>query len=366
MPDLDLRHPRAIAMWDISWLLRRWPGAGFEDWDRALDELVERGYDAVRLEAFPHLLSVDPNAEWEFLPGADCHDWGSPLPVRARPWPALGDFIRRCRDRGVVVGLSTWFPQDATEARLRLASPQDHAAAWARILDLLDSERLLDALLYVDLCNEWPHPNWAPFFKEQPRGALYDDWSTEPAMAWMRAAIAALRPYSRGLPLTFSVLPNKRWARRDLEFLDFLEPHIWMAQASDFYERFNYDYPTQGLRGYRMLQQHAEPLYRAERDHWRAELVRLIRETADLSAELDRPVATTECWALVEWRDLPGLDWALIKELCDLGVRTAAETGRWAAIATSNFCEPQFVGMWRDVDWHRELTSLIKGSGKSS
>ena len=91
-----------------------------------------------------------------------------------------------------------------------------------------------------------------------------------------------------------------------------------------------------------------------------------IRETAELSIELDRPVATTECWALVEWRDLPGLDWALIKELCELGVRTAVETGRWAAIATSNFCEPQFVGMWRDVAWHRELTSLIKGSGKSS
>jgi sugar phosphate isomerase/epimerase len=56
-------------MWDISWLLRRWPGAGFEDWDQALDELVERGYDAVRLEAFPHLLSVDPDAAWEFIPG---------------------------------------------------------------------------------------------------------------------------------------------------------------------------------------------------------------------------------------------------------------------------------------------------------
>ncbi len=366
MPSLDLRHPRAIAMWDISWLLRRWPGAGFEDWDRALDELVERGYDAVRLEAFPHLLSLDPDAEWEFLPGADCHDWAAPLPVQARPWPALADFTRRCRGRGVAVGLSTWFPQDATEARLRITSPEDHAAAWARTLELFEAEGLLDALLYVDLCNEWPHPNWAPFFRAQPAGAGHDDWSTEPAMAWMRAAITALRPHSRGLPLTFSVLPNKRWARRDLAFLDFLEPHIWMAQASDYYERFDYDYPTQGLRGYRMLQQHAKPLFSAERDHWRAELARLIHETAQLSVELDRPVATTECWALVEWRDLPGLDWALIKELCELGVQTAAETGRWAAIATSNFCEPQFVGMWRDVAWHRELTSLIKRPGKSS
>lgn len=24
---------RAITMWDFSWLERRWPGAGYEDWD---------------------------------------------------------------------------------------------------------------------------------------------------------------------------------------------------------------------------------------------------------------------------------------------------------------------------------------------
>ena len=26
--------PRAITMWDFSWLDRRWPGAGYEDWDK--------------------------------------------------------------------------------------------------------------------------------------------------------------------------------------------------------------------------------------------------------------------------------------------------------------------------------------------
>src|SRR4030042_4547538 len=36
--------PLAIAMWDFSWLERRWPGAGYEDWDQILDELLNRGY----------------------------------------------------------------------------------------------------------------------------------------------------------------------------------------------------------------------------------------------------------------------------------------------------------------------------------
>ena len=37
----------------------------------------------------------------------------------------------------------------------------------------------------------------------------------------------------------------------------------------------------------------------------------------------------------------------------------AVSTGSWAAIATSNFCGPQFRGMWDDVEWHRRLTGLI-------
>jgi hypothetical protein len=29
-------YPRAITMWDFSWLERCWPGAGYEYWDKAL------------------------------------------------------------------------------------------------------------------------------------------------------------------------------------------------------------------------------------------------------------------------------------------------------------------------------------------
>lgn len=57
-------HPLAITMWDFSWIERRWDGAGFADWDDALDQLVERGYDAVRIDAFPHLISAAPQKEW--------------------------------------------------------------------------------------------------------------------------------------------------------------------------------------------------------------------------------------------------------------------------------------------------------------
>jgi hypothetical protein len=62
---------------------------------------------------------------------------------------------------------------------------------------------------------------------------------------------------------------------------------------------------------------------------------------------------------VVDYKDWPLLNWGWIKELCEAGVRRAAATGRWSAMATSNFCGPQFVGIWRDVDWHRRLTDVI-------
>jgi hypothetical protein len=80
----SLQHPLAITMWDFSWLERRWPGAGYEDWDRVLDELALRGYDAIRIDPYPHLVSVAPEKAWELIPVWSVQDWGSPAKNRVR------------------------------------------------------------------------------------------------------------------------------------------------------------------------------------------------------------------------------------------------------------------------------------------
>ena len=46
----------------------------------------------------------------------------------------------------------------------------------------------------------------------------------------------------------------------------------------------------------------------------------------------------------------------------DFGAQHAAASGRWLAVASSNFCGPQFVGMWRDKLWHQRVTAGIKGA----
>jgi hypothetical protein len=93
---------------------------------------------------------------------------------------------------------------------------------------------------------------------------------------------------------------------------------------------------------------------------WRQQaLADSIHRTAAWSRDTGVPLITTECWSIVNWKDWPGLDWTWVKDLGLYGVQVAAETGRWSAIASSNFCAPQFRGMWTDVVWHQQVTEVI-------
>jgi hypothetical protein len=358
-----LQHPLAIAMWDFSWLERRWPGAGNEDWDGALDGLVERGYDAVRIDAYPHLVAADPRREWEILPPWNQQDWGSPARVRVRVLPALTEFIKKCRERGLPAGLSTWFQNDTSGRRLAIASPRAHAGVWLATLEHIECAGLLDTLLYLDLCNEWPLACWAPFFKNTA-GVNPRDWRAPASLDWLREACGLIRERHPRLPLTASLTSNL--ARADLQatganpgFLDFLEPHRWMSNATDFYERVGYHYERFESIGYENVAARARRLYRSDPDYWKRLFALELDALADWSQAVNKPLITTEGWAIVDYKDWPGLDWDWVKELNAWAVERVIASGRWAAVCTSNFCGPQFHGMWRDIDWHRDLTAKI-------
>jgi hypothetical protein len=356
-----LSHPLAIAMWDFSWLERRWPGGGYEDWDRVLDELVERGYAAVRIDAYPHLAATGPEREWELLPFWNTQDWGSPALTKVAVQPALNQFIRKCADRSIGVGLSTWFRKDKDNIRMRIATPEDLGKVWRATLDGIVDAGLLESILYIDLCNEWPQTKWAPFL---PRAGGADPSRTSPTVQrWMAEPIAMLRDTYPSLDYCFSFNTQfDSWQQQDVSYMDVLELHVWMAQWSDFYERVDYGYERFEAKGYDNLAQRAEPLYRKSPEHWKACLGRGIDLAIEWSLHSGKPLMTTEGWAVVDYKDWPLLEWGWVKELCEFGVHKTAQTGRWAALCTSNFCGPQFVGMWRDVDWHRRLTGLIHES----
>ncbi len=357
-------YPLAITMWEFSWLERRWPGAGYEDWDQALSELVERGYDAIRIDAFPHLVYEDPEREYLLFPHWSTQDWGSPEINRVQVQPNLNLFLERCRAHHVRVGLSSWFRTDEEDVRMKLTSAQKLGEAWLSVLKSIEQGGVLDTILYVDLCNEWTGDAWCPFFVNDPPEALWTGWDTEKSKQWMTDSIAVLKEHYPDIPCTFSFtgeINQEAIAKGPFEMLDFLEPHIWMTSynGGEFYNRVGYNYERFDYSGYRNMALHGKRIYEEQKEYWRKGLTEQIRLAAEWSAKQKQPLITTECWGVVDYKDLPMLDWDYIKELCALGTLAAAESGRWLAIATSNFCGPQFVGMWRDMEWHRQLTDAI-------
>jgi hypothetical protein len=357
-------EPLAIAMWDFSWLERRWPGAGYEDWDEALSGLAERGYNAVRIDAYPHLVAADPHKVWRILPVWSQMDWGAPAVIDVQVLPALIEFIATAQRHGIWVGLSTWYREDQDNLRMGIRSADDQGNIWTATLRHVADAGLLDRLLYVDLCNEFPIPIWTPYLYGGTTGN--ERRRSEHSMAeWMRHSIGLVKAEYPGLDCTFSFANQYRdWRDQDVAMLDFLEPHVWMAarETSDYYDRVDYNHEMFEPRGFNNLVARGETEYLSRKPHYDRRLMDEIDNVAAWSRQSGKALVTTECWALIDYKDWPGLDWGWIKDLTALGVEHAAATGRWTAMATSNFCGPQFHGMWRDVAWHRGLTDLIKSS----
>jgi hypothetical protein len=148
----------AIAMWDFSWLLRHHPAGEFHDWSRVLDELVERGYNAVRMDMFPHLVAAGSDGtitEEYYFPKPDWKPamWGNKYSVTMRPRQALLEFLPECTKRGVHVGFSTWFFGPGVE---KVEGLDGFVRVWDETLSFLNSHGLLNNVFYVDLLNEYP------------------------------------------------------------------------------------------------------------------------------------------------------------------------------------------------------------------
>jgi hypothetical protein len=352
-------------MWDFSWLERRWPGAGYEDWDQALSELAERGYDSVRIDAFPHLIAVDGEKSWNLVPVWSQTSWGAQSPITvSRVLPALIEFIGKAASHGIDVALSTWFREDVDNVRMRLRTPEEHAAAWAVVLRAIDEAGLLDHIVYVDLCNEFNLKIWAPFVFRQDDP---DDLSrTDPRMIeWMSRSIGRLREEFPELVYTFSFSNElDNWQQQDVSMLDILEPHVWMSTTLD--EKYNdavgYHFEKFDPIGFDNLVRNGRREYEQNQAEYDKALFGRIDSMAAWSRASGCPLFTTECWTIVDYKDWPGLDWDWVMDLNARAVEYALGTGRWVGLATSNFCGPQFVGMWRDVAWHQRLTSAIHAS----
>lgn len=81
-----------------------------------------------------------------------------------------------------------------------------------------------------------------------------------------------------------------------------------LAYFSDFYTLVGYNYELFESKGYENLQKNAERVYREDPARWQAALVKGIRLLADWSRLTGKPLVTTECWGVVDYKDWPLLN----------------------------------------------------------
>ena len=96
-----LKKPLAIAMWDFSWILRHHRYGEFENWDKVLDQLAGRGYNALRLDVMPQYVAADTDGviteefrsvKKDWAPAK----WGNDYTMSFRPREALLEFLPLC------------------------------------------------------------------------------------------------------------------------------------------------------------------------------------------------------------------------------------------------------------------------------
>lgn len=386
-----LQRPVAIAMWDFCWLVRRYPGGGFEDWGRTLDELAERGYNAVRIDAFPHMVSLalrEPARTAVRFAGAPAGShvlWGNDVDVTVDVCAALQEFLPMCRQRGIKVSLSTWFriPSDPTIPRI--TNLEQLTGCWDDTLGFLERHGLMRDILFVDLANEFPFFNGFKALRlEAERAARIQRGREQAGDEHMQVGNEGvpLSTVERSMYRDFSAQALRHFRTRwpqfdvtlshsanmdafqpgrytDIASMDVLDLHVWFGHHPAMSE---FD---QGKAQSLTLQQR-EAKYTRLKNFWRergGELIQWLDATLGHFAQLEGSRGcvrgNTEGWGLVGWDDLPGLDWDFMKKAGDLGVDLARKHG-FKFICTSNFTHPHFKRLWADVAWHRAATARIR------
>jgi len=187
----DLSPQRlTIAMWDFSWLFMHYPGGAFEDFDKATDELLERGFNTIRIDAFPLIIGkLDSLNQVITIPGNPLFNWGQSDKDRMHsPVQELISFMEITKSKNINVILSTWgngcieFPEILKDYIDRKVFWK----AWERTLDVLKEKDLLSHVVYVDFDQEFPF--FSPFKYEINRLGLIKEKKTASSSGAMEDA----------------------------------------------------------------------------------------------------------------------------------------------------------------------------------
>ena len=376
----DWLNPRrlTIVMWDQSYLFRHAAGESFENYDRVLDETIERGYNTLRLDPLPQLIDLahpetpfqwgDPH--WPYMPWA----WNKAGEAPLGQW--MIDLMEKTLSRGLNYTLSSWwtyamdgslpFPAGAAVPRTHLEA----AELWARLLREWKKRFGFERLIYVDIENETPY--FLPGYKNRIKEMTGQSWNGEsqedngPVLGQglinfvsgeLNTAIAALQREFPELRFTASIHGDERWLDIPLQF-DCLDVHFYAdidqrwgsrTRFTDWMPRLYTDAAWHKEFSDRCLaaRNAVGPMLRARQ---RSRLAAF----AHWAEQYGMPLTTSESWASWYYFDSPDLDWSWLLEWAEHSVEDAVEFRMWGW-TPHNYCHPTFKN-WQDVRWHRRLT----------
>jgi hypothetical protein len=377
--DYDMRdhlNPRrlTIAMWDVAYALRHQPGGSFADYDRVLDEAVERGYNTLRIDPMPQWLDFSkperilewPDPHQPYMPW----NWNTAVKGPVALW--VMEFIEKLQKRSSLhYTLSGWWfmPGSPTSppvpAALRKpANMTEGAEMWAVTLTEWKKRFGLDRIIYVDIANETPY--FFPDLQERLRketGASFNEGDIfSPAQISFLAgeinkALGLLRREFPELRFTTSIHGDLRWLDVPLE-LDCLDVHFYADADPRWTERTRFDeFVDDGIfRNDRWFKEFSDrsiktaaamaPMLRA-RQRFKAS------QFAGWAERRGMPLTTSESWATWYYIDDPRLDWGWLLDWAKWSVDDAIACKFWGW-TPFNYAQPQFAN-WKDVQWHRTL-----------
>ena len=395
-PISKFSKPVAIAMWDFSWLLRHHSGTGeFEDWDKVLDELAERGYNAIRIDAFPHLVAANAEGKIQnefYYPKADWKEplWGNKFSVHTRPRQALLEFLPKCGDRGIHVGLSTWFFGEQSKRNEQIKGLGGLVRVWDETLEFLDKNGLLDNVMYVDLLNEYPLFNGFDWLKNKlkmlktdtkvaniknsskekhkahdwvPGQSKFNEAQRDFYRKFMTDSLKQLSAKWPGLDFFTSLTRNDNVPWQDMDFSQFalLDVHLWFVLNAKFASDGDYwtIHAMKNDLGFEKAYAVLHKYWQANKEELTKWMENEICSVEKIGKQYGIPYGNTEGWGPIYWMDHPALHWEWVKQAGEIGARLGAKHG-YMFNCSSNFTHPQFPGLWKDIKWHRKVTSIIR------
>lgn len=390
LPLHKLKKPLAIAMWDFSWILRHHHYGEFENWNKVLNELAERGYNALRLDIMPQYIAADTDGTIteEFRStkiGWAPAKWGNDYTMSFRPREALLEFLPLCKKYGFRVALSSWFTNHNTGPRGIFTEEGGALRAWTETLAFLQKHHLLDDnIIYIDLLNEYPKYHGYDWIKKElnargdigqfklnnPSAFVPDNLDMGKVGGYNALQQKFLDDFAKDLvrklkvkfpqyPYQMSVTYTTPLETVDVTEYGTLDYHLWFTAAADI--------PHWRALGGIDQSKDNRPAFAELLKFWEEKkpvmtkwMDGAITAVAEKTSRHNITAGNTEGWGPVGWLDHPELSWDWVKEAADIAVELTKKHSNYKYICSSNFTHPQFKGIWEDIKWHRKITARIK------